>query len=256
MKFRIILLTALLSFLLIYSVGWAQDQAPTPTAEPASQDHATMGDMGSMSMATPECDIQSFVLQQQAYANALANLEAIYQADPETALITVYNAGQTYQDFALSCGFVPSEAANHGHDEAADEHSDEAHMALAMALGDPDRGAELFNTLQPTTGFACSTCHRVDSTETLIGPGLLNVGNPGHDPSSHEHGASTAEATETPHTERSMDEVVTYIRTSILHPSDYVVPGFPDLLMPQTYGQLLSEQDVNDLIAYLITLPQ
>ena len=61
----------------------------------------------------------------------------------------------------------------------------------------------------------------------------------------------TEEAT---HVERTMDEVVTYIRTSILQPSDFIVPGFPDLLMPQIYAQVFSDQEVNDLIAYLLTL--
>lgn len=243
MKFHIALFTTLLSFLLIYNVGLAQDQSLTPSAEPAAQDHST-------------CDIRAFVLQQQAYAIAFANLEAAYQLNPEAALTTVYYAGLSYQDFARNCGFVPAEEAGHDDEHAADEHSDEAHMELAMSLGDPENGEALFTTIIPATGFACATCHRVDSTESLIGPGLLNVADPGHDPSAHQHGQGETEVTETPQAEeRTMDEVVDYIHTSIVHPSDYVVPGFPDLLMPQTYEQLLSEQDINDLIAYLITLP-
>ena len=251
MKFRIILFTALLSFLLIYGVGLAQDQQPTPTSEPA--DHSEMESMASES----HCDVETFVLQQQAYSIAPAALPQAYPAHPDSALRTVYYAGLTYQTFAESCGFVPPEDDGHDDDHPAeDEHTDEAHMELAMSMGDPENGQVLFTTIIPQTGFACSTCHRVDSSETLIGPGLLNIADPGHDPSLHEHGDSDHEATETPQIERTMDEVVDYIRTSIVHPGEFVVPGFPDLLMPQIYEQVFSEQEINDLIAYLITLPQ
>ncbi len=257
MKFRITLFIALLSFLLIYGVGLAQNQQPTPTSEPADQDHAEMESMDLMASES-QCDVETFVLQQQAYSIALTAFPQAYAADPESALRTVYYAGLTYQTFALSCGFVPPEEADAGHDEdhaAEDEHTDEAHMELAMSMGDPENGQVLFTTIIPQTGFACSTCHRVDSPETLIGPGLLNIADPGHDPSLHEHGDSDHEATETPQIDRTMDEVVDYMRTSIVHPGEFVVPGFPDLLMPQVYEQLLSEQEINDLIAYLITLP-
>jgi nitric oxide reductase subunit C len=45
-----------------------------------------------------------------------------------------------------------------------------------------------------------------------------------------------------------------YIRESILQPGAYVVPGFPDNLMPTTFGQQLSAQDLDDLLSYLLTL--
>jgi cytochrome c2 len=250
-------LTALLTFLLLYSLGLAQDQQPIPTEEPVVQDHSEMESIDATSSQS-SCDVETFMRQQEAYAVALAAFSQVYQTNPEAALLTVYYAGITYQTFAESCGFVPPEEAAHGHDEeeaTVDEHSDEAHMNLAMSIGDPENGQVLFTTLIPETGFACSTCHRVDSTETLIGPGLLNIADPSHNPSQHEHGDSDVEATEAAPIERTMDEVVDYIRTSIVHPSEYVDPGYPDLLMPQNYEQLLNEQQINDLVAYLLTLP-
>jgi cytochrome c2 len=42
--------------------------------------------------------------------------------------------------------------------------------------GDAANGELLFNTFQADVGFACATCHRADSEERLIGPGLLNIG--------------------------------------------------------------------------------
>ncbi len=258
MKIHVGILASLLVLVLTYGIVAAQDQHPTPTAHAVAPEHADMGQMDSSMTHDAVCDVETFVLQQQAYAIALAAFPQAYAADPESALRTVYYAGLTYQTFARSCGFVPPEEAEAAHDDdhaAEDAHTDEAHMELALSMGDPENGQVLFTTIIPQTGFACSTCHRVDSAETLIGPGLLNIADPAHDPALHEHGESDHEATETPQIERTMDEVVDYIRTSILHPSDFVVPGFPDLLMPQVYEQLLSEQEINDLIAYLITLP-
>lgn len=45
-----------------------------------------------------------------------------------------------------------------------------------------------------------------------------------------------------------------YIRQSILTPSAYVVDGFPDNTMPQNFGTVLSADQLNDLIAFLLTL--
>ena len=45
-----------------------------------------------------------------------------------------------------------------------------------------------------------------------------------------------------------------YIRISILHPNEFIVEGFPENLMPAIYSEIFSEEEVNDLIAYLLTL--
>lgn len=42
-----------------------------------------------------------------------------------------------------------------------------------------------------------------------------------------------------------------YIQESVLAPSAYVVPGFPDRVMPQWYGQKLSAGAVDKIAAYL-----
>jgi mono/diheme cytochrome c family protein len=42
-----------------------------------------------------------------------------------------------------------------------------------------------------------------------------------------------------------------YIRTSIVDPNADIAPGFTAGIMPQTYGQQLSEQQINDLVALL-----
>ena len=45
-----------------------------------------------------------------------------------------------------------------------------------------------------------------------------------------------------------------YITQSILDPSAYVVEGFPDGLMPRKLDQELSKEDVEAVVAYLMTL--
>ena len=103
------------------------------------------------------------------------------------------------------------------------------------AIGDAAHGQELFNALQPQVGFACATCHRVDSEERLIGPGLK--------------GLSQRAATRV-----AGMNALQYIYNSILNPGAYVVEGYPDNLMPRTFSQIFSTQDINDIVAYLLTL--
>jgi mono/diheme cytochrome c family protein len=105
----------------------------------------------------------------------------------------------------------------------------------ALASGDPVRGQELFNTFQSAASFACATCHRVDSEERLIGPGLLNIG-------------ARAE------TRVEGMEARDYIYTSIINPSAFVVPDFPDGLMPKNWAEIYSEDDIDDIISYLMSL--
>jgi hypothetical protein len=49
-------------------------------------------------------------------------------------------------------------------------------------------------------------------------------------------------------------DVVEYIRTSIVNPGAYVVKTFSDGLMPQNWAEIYSEDEIDDLIAYLLTL--
>ncbi len=109
----------------------------------------------------------------------------------------------------------------------------------AASAGEPAsdaaNGEVLFNTFQPDAGFACATCHRADSEDRLIGPGLLNIGTRAE---SRVAGQSGLE----------------YIRTSIIDPGAYVVDTFPDGLMPQNWAEIYTEGEINDIIAYLLTL--
>lgn len=104
-----------------------------------------------------------------------------------------------------------------------------------IASRDAENGKVLFNTFQPDAGFGCSTCHHADSEARLIGPGLLNIGN-------------RAEARVEGQT------ALDYIYTSIISPSEFVVPDYPDGLMPANWAEIYSEDEIYDIMAYLLTL--
>ncbi len=104
--------------------------------------------------------------------------------------------------------------------------------------GDPVHGQELYNLLRPEVGFACATCHYPDQETRLIGPGLLGIS---------ERAATRVEG----------QSALEYIHTSIVNPNAYIVeadPPYPPGLMPQIYADLWTEEELNDIIAYLFTL--
>ena len=111
-------------------------------------------------------------------------------------------------------------------------------------FGDAARGEELFNVQYETEIgiWSCALCHNVDIPDVKIGPSLLGLPD------------RAGERVEGEVAER-------YIYNSILHPYDYFVEGYEgedQQRMPPNYEELLvrngNEQDVYDLIAYLMTL--
>jgi cytochrome c2 len=109
-------------------------------------------------------------------------------------------------------------------------------LVRQVRFSDPANGQVLFNTMNQT-GFACATCHFVDSTERLLGPGLLGV---------PERAATRVEG----------QVAQRYIYNSITNPSAYVVAEYPDALMPQIYSSVFTETEILDIIAYLMTLSE
>lgn len=87
----------------------------------------------------------------------------------------------------------------------------------------------------------CAGCHGVPyESQALVGPSLEGLAN--------RAGTTVAG--------QSAEE---YIRTSILNPNAYIVPQCPTgpcqaNLMPQNYGQILSPQELDALVQYLLSL--
>jgi cytochrome c2 len=99
-------------------------------------------------------------------------------------------------------------------------------------VGDPATGEELFHRVaQPP----CTTCHSLEPDFVLAGPSLAQIGA---EAGTRVPGMSAVE----------------YLRQSIVEPSEHISAGAWDNVMLETYPSQLSEHDVNDLIAYLLTL--
>ncbi len=114
---------------------------------------------------------------------------------------------------------------------------------VAQPTGDPQRGAALFAGDVAIAGFvACRGCHSVDpAAGDGLGPNLAGIALRA---GSRIPGVAADE----------------YIRGSILVHDDFVVPGFEAGLaravVGRDFGEILSDQDIADLTAYLLTLDQ
>lgn len=110
-----------------------------------------------------------------------------------------------------------------------------AEEPVQIPAGDPDNGKVLFNEISPQTGFSCAICHNVAVPGQIIGPSMLNI----KDIAETRVDGETAEE---------------YLYNSILNPDEYIVEGFVGSVMPQTWGDVFSDSDIDDIIAYLMTL--
>lgn len=115
-----------------------------------------------------------------------------------------------------ACGGGPSPAA----------------VASGGGGGNVADGKKVFNQIASPP---CSSCHSIESGVTLVGPSLANIGSSA---STIESGVS-AEA---------------YLKQSIVDPNAYVTSGFSANIMPANYGTQLTEQQINDVAAYLMSL--
>lgn len=107
-----------------------------------------------------------------------------------------------------------------------------------MALGE-----RLFRTASP----ACNACHSVAPGVNMAGPSLAGIGE------------RAAKAIAAPDYKGKAKDVEGYVRESITEPSAHLVPGAMysangTSFMPNTYGQSLKPEQVDQLSAYLLSL--
>jgi cytochrome c551/c552 len=103
--------------------------------------------------------------------------------------------------------------------------------------GDPQRGKALYDqtVIGVSSAPGCAACHSRDPGKVLVGPSHADVG---------ARAAAAAPG-------KSAEE---YLREAIVSPDAHVAEGFPPGIMYKNYSQDLTEQEINDLVSYMLTL--
>lgn len=102
---------------------------------------------------------------------------------------------------------------------------------------DPDAGEKLYYETSLGTNAACRICHSLEPGVTLVGPSFAGI--------------AARAATRVPG--MTAEE---YLYQSITDPDAYVVEGFPASQMVPNLGEILTEEQIADLIAFLMTLDE
>jgi hypothetical protein len=112
--------------------------------------------------------------------------------------------------------------------------------ACANEKGDATRGKQVYDaTLQGSRGEIepCASCHPIVEGENakIMGNNLYDIG-------------------------RRADKMVAgqgaeeYLRRSILDPDSFLAANFQEGIMPREYSKVLTNQQIEDLIAFMLTL--
>lgn len=107
----------------------------------------------------------------------------------------------------------------------------------STSVGDAANGKALYE--QTVIGSAsapgCITCHSLEPDVVLVGPSHAGLaGRAG----SYQEGVAAED----------------YLRESLTNPDAHIVEGFTPGVMYQNYANDLSAREINDLVAYLLTL--
>ncbi len=81
--------------------------------------------------------------------------------------------------------------------------------------------------------YGCVGCHAVDPNEVKTGPTWHNAG---------DH-AIIRVAGESP---------AQYLYQSITQPNAFITPGYPGNIMPQNFSELMTPEEIGDMVAYLL----
>jgi cytochrome c551/c552 len=103
------------------------------------------------------------------------------------------------------------------------------------SASDVAAGDQLFHQTVIGTNAGCVTCHSTEKGVTIVGPSLAEI-------------ATTAATAEPGMTAEA------FIKESIVDPNKVVTQGFNANIMPQNWSQVLTEQQIDQLVAYLMTL--
>jgi mono/diheme cytochrome c family protein len=96
-------------------------------------------------------------------------------------------------------------------------------------------GEELFAQTVIGSQAGCATCHSLEAGVVIVGPSMAGIGS---------RAGSTV----------SGQSAEAYIKEAILTPDAHLAENFPAGTMPQVWGDELSSEQVDQLVAYLLTL--
>jgi mono/diheme cytochrome c family protein len=111
--------------------------------------------------------------------------------------------------------------------------ADEITAGLEPAMQDLLANATPANGETIALTFGCVGCHALDTNEVRTGPTWHNVGDtavvrvPGQSPA-------------------------VYLYHSIIATNEHVVPGYPANIMPANFSELMSPEQIADMVAYLL----
>jgi cytochrome c2 len=106
-----------------------------------------------------------------------------------------------------------------------------------MHIPDPKAGEQLYYETASGVNAGCRICHSLEKGERIIGPSFYGIA----DRAGERIPGLTAEE---------------YLRQSIVDPNAFVVSGYPEGQMIQNFGTILTEEQINDLIAFLMTMEE
>ena len=114
--------------------------------------------------------------------------------------------------------------------------------ACGGGAGNAANGDKLFHQAKIGALPGCATCHSTEPGKVITGPSLAGI---------------ATDAAQTPSEEGyegAAKDAAGFLRESILNPDVDVPEEFQSGVMPQTYRSELTDQQLNDLVAYLLTL--
>lgn len=111
---------------------------------------------------------------------------------------------------------------------------DQVYAGLPDDVRKAVEGADVSAAQTVALKYGCVGCHALDPNQKMTGPTWHNVGDT----------AVTRVPGESP---------AQYIYQSIVEPNAHVVEGYPGNVMPQTFKDMLSPQELAEMVAYLLS---